>query len=47
MESLYYKEFKPLRRCNHVFHEECMADFLKVKRDEKALPIKCPAAECD
>ena len=46
LDDLYSSSFKPLERCPHVFHEECMKEYLKAKIDEKGFPIRCPELEC-
>jgi len=46
LDDLYSTTFKPLEGCSHVFHEECMREYLKSKIDEKGFPILCPELEC-
>ncbi len=46
LDDLYATKFKPLEKCSHVFHEECMKEYLQAKIDEKGFPIICPELEC-
>jgi ariadne-1 len=36
----------PLSSCDHVFHEDCLAAFLRQALAEARLPLRCPEAGC-
>lgn len=36
----------PLRQCEHIFHQECMIEYLTIQIDTRHFPIVCPEASC-
>jgi len=46
LDDLYSQKFKPLEKCPHVYHEDCIKEYIKMKIDEKGFPITCPAPDC-
>jgi hypothetical protein len=36
-----FKEFKPLRECKCVIHNECLKDYLQTELDKGNIEIKC------
>ena len=37
----------PLISCEHIFHNECLAQYLNTKIKDGILEIKCPEQKCD
>lgn len=37
----------PLSNCEHVFHKDCLNEYIKAKIDTGSIPIKCLALKCD
>jgi len=35
-------EIMPLQLCEHIFHQECMIQYLKSKIEDSKFPIFCP-----
>ena len=36
----------PLRSCEHIFHKECLEDYIKSQIADLKLHISCPEASC-
>ena len=46
METLADNEVIPLKNCEHVFHAECIKEFIKSQVENSKFPIVCPEAKC-
>jgi len=49
METLDQDEISPvfpLSSCEHVFHQECLAEYLNAKIDAQEFPMICPDGDC-
>jgi len=33
--------------CEHIFHQECLEQYLKTQIEDSKFPIKCPIPECN
>ena len=40
--DLYSENIYPIPNCEHVFHENCILELIKVKLDDAETTIKCP-----
>lgn len=46
LELLTEKEVIPLNNCEHVFHSECLAEYVKARVSEMKFPVVCPQPQC-
>jgi ariadne-1 len=46
LETLAENEVIPLAGCEHVFHAECIKQFIQSQVDDSKFPIVCPEAKC-
>ena len=47
LETLADNELIPLRGCEHVFHAECIKQFIQSQVDDSKFPIICPEEKCN
>ena len=45
-DVLVNDKFRPLESCEHIYHDTCLAEFVKMKIDERKFPIVCPSEDC-
>jgi hypothetical protein len=45
-EEYEEKNIMPLDSCDHVFHEDCLKEYLEMKINNKDAVILCPDAKC-
>ena len=46
-ESLALKTLGKIETCEHIFHQECVNEYLNQKVDEKSYHIRCPKKNCE
>ena len=46
LETLADNEVIPLTGCEHVFHGECIKQFIQSQVDDSKFPIICPEIKC-
>ena len=46
LETLADNEVIPLTGCEHVFHGECIKQFIQSQVDDSKFPIICPEVKC-
>ena len=40
------EKLMPLTMCEHIFHQGCLTEYLKVEISNSKIPISCPDAKC-
>jgi hypothetical protein len=39
-------EIYPLQQCGHLFHQECIQEYLQTEILDSKFPLKCPFIDC-
>ena len=47
LSEIEFKDYLPIDKCGHLFHKECMANYLKSCLESNHLPAKCPYEKCN
>ena len=43
---LFEMESIPLEKCEHIFHKECLYEYIKDKINNRQINFKCPNEDC-
>ena len=45
-EILVSQKFRLLENCGHIFHDTCLAEFIKTEIKNRKFPLTCPSTDC-